>query len=50
MADRQLTVQQLVEMDVIERPMDGNHGEIHPKGGDFVAAGHTILDGYRLEG
>lgn len=33
------TVGQLVEKGVIEKPLDGNHGEIHPKGSDFVGEG-----------
>ena len=35
-----LTVQQLVDSGILgERPMDGNHGSIHPKSSDFVASG-----------
>jgi len=33
------TVAQLVSGGIIERPIDGNHGEIHPKGDDFVLQG-----------
>ena len=33
------TVGQLVLDGVIEPPTDGNHGEIHPKGSDFVESG-----------
>ncbi|MDD4911475.1 MAG: restriction endonuclease subunit S [Sideroxydans sp.] len=33
------TVGQLVEEGVIDKPLDGNHGEIHPKGSDFVSEG-----------
>lgn len=33
----------LVGRGVLERPIDGNHGEIHPKGGDFVASGVPFL-------
>ena len=33
------TVGQLVEDGVIAKPLDGNHGEIHPKGSDFVSEG-----------
>ncbi len=33
------TVGQLVEERVLEKPLDGNHGEIHPKGSDFVSDG-----------
>jgi type I restriction enzyme, S subunit len=38
-----LTVKELVDRGVIERPMDGNHGEIHPKGDDFVAIGVPFI-------
>ena len=33
------TVQELVTEGALERPMDGNHGEIHPKTSDFVQHG-----------
>jgi len=33
------TVGQLVEENILEKPLDGNHGEIHPKGTDFVSSG-----------
>jgi type I restriction enzyme S subunit len=33
------TVGDLVRRGVLERPIDGNHGEIHPKSSDFVAEG-----------
>ncbi|MDO8895376.1 restriction endonuclease subunit S [Nitrosomonas sp.] len=33
------TVEQLVESKIIDKPIDGNHGEIHPKGSDFVETG-----------
>jgi len=38
-----LTVAQMVKRGLIERPLDGNHGEIHPKGKDFVAAGVPFI-------
>lgn len=34
-----VTVDQLVAEGVIDKPLDGNHGEIHPKGSDFVSEG-----------
>ncbi len=37
------TVGELVKRGVIERPLDGNHGSIHPKGGDFVATGVPFI-------
>lgn len=33
------TVGDLVRRGVLERPIDGNHGEIHPKSSDFVTEG-----------
>lgn len=37
------TVAELVSEKVIERPIDGNHGEIHPKAEDFVTTGIPFL-------
>ena len=33
------SVEQLVNTGILEKPLDGNHGEIHPKSGDFVSYG-----------
>lgn len=33
------TVGELVRDGVLEKPLDGNHGNIHPKSGDFVSFG-----------
>lgn len=33
------TVGDLIKRGVLERPIDGNHGEIHPKSADFVSEG-----------
>lgn len=47
-----LTVQDLVDRSYIASPMDGNHGEIHPKVSDYVASGvpfimaNNLNDGY----
>lgn len=38
-----LTVAQLVKRGIIEKPLDGNHGEIHPKGEDFVVSGIPFI-------
>lgn len=38
-----LTVRELVAHKVLERPLDGNHGEIHPKGEDFVVEGVPFI-------
>jgi len=34
-----VTVKQLVEKEVLEKPLDGNHGNIHPKSSDYVHYG-----------
>ncbi|WP_097012909.1 restriction endonuclease subunit S domain-containing protein [Pseudodesulfovibrio profundus] len=36
---QQYTISDLIKLDIIEKPMDGNHGGIHPKGDDFVSSG-----------
>ena len=33
------TVQELIDLGMLEAPMDGNHGGIHPKSSDYVDAG-----------
>src|SRR5712671_1242063 len=40
---REATVRDLVDAGVLERPMDGNHGELHPKGSDFVTHGIPFI-------
>lgn len=37
------TVEELIEQDVIEKPMDGNHGSIHPKTKDFTDVGIPFI-------
>ena len=37
------TIGELVKNNLIEKPLDGNHGEIHPKKSDFVASGVPFL-------
>lgn len=37
------TVQQLIDKGMIEPPMDGNHGSIHPKKSDYVAKGIPFI-------
>lgn len=44
------TVHQLVELGIIERPMDGNHGSIHPKTADFVESGIPFIMASDLKG
>ncbi len=38
-----LTISQLVKRGIIEKPLDGNHGEIHPKSEDFVNSGIPFI-------
>lgn len=40
---RTATVRELVEDGILERPIDGNHGEIHPKASDFVERGIPFI-------
>ena len=37
------TVQELVVLNIIEKPMDGNHGSIHPKNSDYVDNGIPFI-------
>lgn len=38
-----LTVQELIDKRMLESPMDGNHGAIHPKASDYVSAGVPFI-------
>lgn len=37
------SVEELIEKNVIEKPMDGNHGSIHPKSQDFTDVGIPFI-------
>lgn len=37
------TVGNLVEQRILDKPLDGNHGEIHPKKSDFVKSGVPFI-------
>lgn len=37
------TVQELIDMEYIDAPIDGNHGSIHPKTSDYVPQGVPFL-------
>ena len=39
----QITIGEAVEIGLLEKPLDGNHGEIHPKGDDFVDSGTPFI-------
>jgi len=40
---KEYTIGTLVKLGVIEKPLDGNHGEIHPKGNDFINSGIPFI-------
>ncbi|MBE0576860.1 MAG: restriction endonuclease subunit S [Desulfuromonadales bacterium] len=44
------TVGQLVHDGVLEKPLDGNHGNIHPKSGDFVSFGIPFVMANNIRG
>ncbi len=33
------SIEELIKQDIIEKPLDGNHGNLHPKSGDYVNTG-----------
>lgn len=39
----EITIKDAVDLGIIEKPLDGNHGEIHPKGDDFVESGIPFI-------
>ncbi len=39
----ELTVQDMIDRKMIEEPMDGNHGAIHPKKADYVESGVPFI-------
>lgn len=45
-----VTVQDLVDRDILDKPIDGNHGEIHPKVADFVSEGIPFIMASDLKG
>ncbi len=45
-----VTVQDLVDRDILDKPIDGNHGEIHPKVSDFVPEGIPFIMASDLKG
>ncbi len=47
---RVLTVEQLVNDGVLDKPLDGNHGGIHPKASDYVDNGVPFIMASDLEG
>lgn len=39
----EITIKKAVDLGILEKPLDGNHGEIHPKGDDFVDSGVPFI-------
>ena len=37
------TVQELIDLGMLEAPMDGNHGNLHPKVSDYVLEGIPFI-------
>ena len=37
------TVQELIDAGMLEEPLDGNHGSIHPKASDYVSSGVPFI-------
>ncbi|MFN0604157.1 restriction endonuclease subunit S [Facklamia hominis] len=40
---KEYTVQELIDLDMLEPPVDGNHGGIHPKTSDYVESGVPFI-------
>lgn len=40
---KEYTVQELIDLDMLEEPLDGNHGSIHPKASDYVSSGVPFI-------
>lgn len=40
---KKYTVEELVKLDMLEKPMDGNHGSKHPTGKDYVKEGIPFI-------
>ena len=40
---KEYSVQELIELGMLEEPMDGNHGSIHPKSSDYVESGVPFI-------
>ena len=40
---KEYTVQELIELGMLDEPLDGNHGGIHPKSSDYVPSGVPFI-------
>lgn len=47
---KEYTVQEFIDLDMLEKPLDGNHGSIHPKTSDYVPAGVPFIMANNLIG
>ncbi|SFQ23560.1 type I restriction enzyme, S subunit [Butyrivibrio proteoclasticus] len=47
---KEYTVQELINLDMLEEPLDGNHGNIHPKASDYVSEGVPFIMANNLIG
>ena len=45
-----VTVQDLIDRNILDKPIDGNHGEIHPKVSEFVPKGIPFIMAANLKG
>lgn len=43
MKSKVYSVKELVELNILDKPLDGNHGGIHPKGDDFKTEGIPFI-------
>ncbi len=40
---KEYTVQELIDLEMLDEPLDGNHGSIHPKASDYVNEGIPFI-------
>lgn len=40
---KEYTVQELIDLEMLDEPLDGNHGSIHPKASDYVNEGVPFI-------
>ena len=40
---KEYTVQDLIDLEMLDEPLDGNHGSIHPKASDYVESGVPFI-------
>lgn len=47
---KEYTVQELIDIGMLDEPLDGNHGSIHPKASDYVTSGVPFIMANNLIG